>query len=209
MPGDVLSSAGMRRAEVSAAVAAAMAAFHVRMLACLPAPRHAGSDNGGDNGGAADALRPAIYARIRRWHAAAAEVCGAELAQLGLADVPAEVRVAPGWRQWTDVASTLDKGSLACFPVGPARLLLSPVRASAPCSAPSGLALAINQLRLPRSAPHGALCSWRSWRRSWRPDSHPGWGSATTTCSTETCCCSTPAAIAVAAAAVVAAAAMP
>ncbi|KAL4431584.1 hypothetical protein ABPG77_001426 [Micractinium sp. CCAP 211/92] len=90
LPGENLSSASMRRADVSAAIAAAMAAFHVRMLARLPVAQHASSGDGGA-AGAAGALRPAIYDRIRRWHAAAAELCSAELAQVGLTNVPVEL----------------------------------------------------------------------------------------------------------------------
>lgn len=95
LPGENLSSASMRRADVSAAIAAAMAAFHVRMLARLPVAQHASSGDGGA-AGAAGALRPAIYDRIRRWHAAAAELCSAELAQVGLTNVPVEARPAAG-----------------------------------------------------------------------------------------------------------------
>lgn len=103
LPGENLTSSSMRRPEVSAAIATALTSFHVSMLARLPAARR---DDGA--GAGAGALQPAIYERIRRWHAAAAEVCSAELAQLGLANAPVEVRAAAGpqpcrgvdsWRQ--------------------------------------------------------------------------------------------------------------
>ena len=105
LPGENLTCDSIREPAVSAAIAAAMARFHVRMLANLPAAAGAGcgsaaSAGGGGSGAAAAAagsaaggsaqVRPAIYDRIRRWHAAAAE-CGADLAAAGLAAAPEEV----------------------------------------------------------------------------------------------------------------------
>ncbi|KAL4459006.1 hypothetical protein ABPG75_013871 [Micractinium tetrahymenae] len=121
LPGDNLSSASMRRPEVSAAIAAAMAAFHTRMLARLPAAQHAGSSG---NGAAAAALRPAIYERIRQWHAAAAEVCGAELAQLGLTNVPVELaeleaQIAARFPSWVGFChNDLQYGNMLLFGAG-------------------------------------------------------------------------------------------
>ena len=109
LPGDNLSCDTMRRPEVSAAIAQALAVFHVRMLARLPAATagaaavetQQGSATNGSDGAAASSqkprqgavalLRPAIYQRIRQWHAAAQDMCAAELQLLGLASLLQEV----------------------------------------------------------------------------------------------------------------------
>ncbi|PSC76159.1 putative choline kinase 2 [Micractinium conductrix] len=99
LPGDSLTHESFQQPDVSAAIATAMAAFHVRMLARLPAAASqaaAGIESAGAAAGhsdgvpppasppAAPPLRPAIYSRIRQWHAAAGEVCAEELQQQGL-----------------------------------------------------------------------------------------------------------------------------
>lgn len=108
LPGDNLSCDTLRRPDVSAAIAAAMARFHVCMLAGLtaaPAARQGQQQPAaGPAPEAANAqpeqpeqqqqpqlLRPAIFERIRHWHSAAAE-CGADLQAAGLAALPDEVR---------------------------------------------------------------------------------------------------------------------
>jgi hypothetical protein len=118
LPGATLSAATMKVPAVSAAIAAALAAFHVRMLAQLPAARHGGAaasdaDSGSmaaadglqdaqqqqqrrqrqqhGDGEAAPGLQPAIYGRILTWHAAAQQLCGDTLRELGLGDLPREV----------------------------------------------------------------------------------------------------------------------
>lgn len=106
LPGDNLSCDTLRQPDVSAAIAAAMARFHVRMLAGLtsltlaqqqaqqPPQQQAGASANGQaerQQQAEQQLRPAIYDRIRQWHAAAVE-CGADLQAAGLAELPQEVR---------------------------------------------------------------------------------------------------------------------
>jgi hypothetical protein len=110
LPGDNLSCGTMQRPEVSAAIAQALAVFHVRMLARLPAAATAlsaageeqqgSATNGSDSAaarlgkpqhGEAAPLRPAIYQRIRQWHAAAQDLCAAELQMLSLGSLLQEV----------------------------------------------------------------------------------------------------------------------
>lgn len=137
LPGRSLSAAAMRTPEVSAAIAAATAAFHVRMLARLPSATRGGaaaSNDGCDGlesvvaelqggqpqqhqqdgqqqkdqqqdgqqhrrdqhpqacGEAAPGLQAAIYHRILTWHAAALQLCGDRVEELGLGHLPQEVR---------------------------------------------------------------------------------------------------------------------
>ena len=95
LPGDNLSADSMREPAIAAAIARAMAAFHIQMLAAVQrkdgaAGSAAGSAAGGQQ--AQQAPHGAIWGRIRKWHAAAAEVAPAELEALGLAGALEEVR---------------------------------------------------------------------------------------------------------------------
>lgn len=115
LPGDSLTHESFQQPDVSAAIATAMAAFHVRMLARLPAAASqaaAGIESAGAAAGhsdgvpppasppAAPPLRPAIYSRIRQWHAAAGEVCAEELQQQGLGGLLEQVGWAGGCLGW-------------------------------------------------------------------------------------------------------------
>ena len=103
LPGDNLSHETLRQPDVSAAIAGAMARFHVRMLAGLvsltvaqqaqQAQQQAAAANGlaERQRQAERQLRPAIFERILKWYAAAVE-CGADVQAAGLAAVPQEVR---------------------------------------------------------------------------------------------------------------------
>ena len=103
IPGANLSADTIRQPAVSAAIARAMAAFQVEMLAGVvaahgaePPPPQLSGGKGAQGEqqqqrGASPQPRPAIWDRIRGWHAAALQLCGAELKQLGLGDLEAEV----------------------------------------------------------------------------------------------------------------------
>lgn len=114
LPGDNLSHETLRQPDVSAAIASAMARFHVCMLAGLVSltvaqqaqqEQQAQQQQAGAANGLAERqrqteqqLRPAIFERILKWYAAAVE-CGADLQAAGLAALPQEVRGActEGW----------------------------------------------------------------------------------------------------------------
>lgn len=125
LPGDNLTCDSLRAPGVSAAIARAMAQFHVCMLTALLAASGDGTAGaaaaeaaaaaadgaaaGGSSGGQAAGgkgqgagaarevglLQPAIYERIRKWHAAAVD-CGIDLEQAGLGGLLDEVRGAGG-----------------------------------------------------------------------------------------------------------------
>ena len=89
LPGEVLTADTMRLPDTSAAVARALAAFHLRMLG-PPPPDSASAAAGAAFSGAAP-LRAAVWARITKWAATAKELAGEELEAAGLGGVEAEV----------------------------------------------------------------------------------------------------------------------
>lgn len=81
----------MREPAVAAAIARAMAAFHIQMLADPPAVQQAQQ---GAEQGQQQQPRPAIWGRIRNWHEVAQELAPKEVAALGLSSALEEVRSA-------------------------------------------------------------------------------------------------------------------
>ncbi|KAL4859074.1 putative choline kinase 2 [Chlorella vulgaris] len=108
LPGDALSCDRMREPAVSAAIAAATAEFNVRMLTKLPVAAESAEAGAAEQQGAALTAgepQPAIYQRLRQWHATAREVCGDRLKEVGLADLLPELhalesRLAASFPSW-------------------------------------------------------------------------------------------------------------
>ena len=168
LPGDNLSHETLRQPDVSAAIASAMARFHVCMLAGLVSltvaqkAQQAQQQQAGAANGLAERqrqteqqLRPAIFERILKWYAAAVE-CGADLQAAGLAALPQEVRGACtevwGLRRLctATAASIVCRTSELQQSAGAQQLLLPPISCTAAVARLTAILTCI--LRLPPTA---------------------------------------------------------